>query len=130
MVADNLKQLDFEQLKVNQRPVRERFGILKTCFEVKTAEELKTSGTAPEKDEIMDGLEDIIEKIKAYEKLHAEGESTRTKKNEKEVAAASEMRLQALETFIENEKEKKLLALRMKLVKTSVRSHEAVGQIP
>ena len=80
MVADNLKQLDFEQLKVNQRPVCERFGILKTCFEVKTAEELKTSGIAPEKDEIMDGLEDIIEKIKAYEKLHAEGESTRTKK--------------------------------------------------
>ena len=78
----------------------------------------------------MDGWEDIIEKIKAYEKLHAEGESTRTKKDEKEVAAASKMRLQALETFIENENEKKLLALRKKLARTSVRSHEAVRQIP
>ena len=85
MVADNLKQLHFEQLKVNQRAVRERFGILKTCFEVKTGEELKTSGIAPEKDEIMDGLQDVIEKIKAYEKLHAEGESTRTKKMKKKL---------------------------------------------
>ena len=47
----------------------------------------------------MDALEDIIEKIKAYEKLHAEGESTQTKKNEKEVPATSEMRVQALETL-------------------------------
>ena len=31
----------------------------------------------------MDALEDIIEKIKEYEKLHAEGESTQTEKNEK-----------------------------------------------
>ena len=58
-------------------------------------------------------MEDIIQKIKEYEKLHAQGESTQTEKNEKEVAATSETRLQALETFGESKK-KKLLALRAK----------------
>ena len=83
MVADNLNQLDSEQLKVYQRALREIFGILKTRFEVKTREELKASGIVSKKDEIMDALEDIIEKFKEYEKLHAEGESTQTEKNEK-----------------------------------------------
>ena len=36
MVADNVNHLDSGQLKVHQRAVRERFGILKTRFEVKT----------------------------------------------------------------------------------------------
>ena len=50
----------------------------------------------------MNAMEDIIEKIKECEKLHAEGESTQTKKNEKAVPAASETRLQALEAFSES----------------------------
>ena len=60
MVADNTNQLDSEQFKVNQRAVRERFRILKTYFEAKTREGLKTNDIAPEKDEIVDALEDII----------------------------------------------------------------------
>ena len=76
----------------------------------------------------MDALEDIIEKIKEYWKLNAEGESTQTEKNKKEVAATSEMRLQTLETFRESKKQKTLLAL--KLVKKLWRGREAVGQIP
>ena len=71
MVADNLNQLDSGQFKVDQRALCKRFRIFKTCFEAKTQEELKAS-IAPEKDKIMDALEDIIEKIKEYEKLHAE----------------------------------------------------------
>ena len=93
MVADNLNHLDSEQSKVHQRAVRERFVILKTRFEVKTREELKVSGIVPENDEIMDALKDTTENIKEYEKLHAEGGSSQTAKNEKEVTAASEMRL-------------------------------------
>lgn len=108
MVAENLNQLDSEKFKVDQRAVRERFGILKTHFETKTREELKASGIAPENDEIMNALEDILEKIKEYEKLHAEGESTQTEKNAQEVAAASDMRLQALETFSESKKRKEV----------------------
>ena len=107
MVADNLTQLDSEQFKVDLRAVHVRFGILKTHFEVKTQEELKANDITPEKDEDIDALEDIIEEIKEYEKLHAEGESTQTEKNEKEVAAASEMRLQALITFSESKKRKR-----------------------
>ena len=41
----------------------------------------------------MDALKDTTENIKEYEKLHAEGGSSQTEKNEKEVTAASEMRL-------------------------------------
>ena len=63
MVVDNF---DSQQFKVDQRAVRERFGILKTRFEAKTREELKASGIAPGKDKITDALEDIIEKIKEY----------------------------------------------------------------
>ena len=44
-------------------------------------------------DEIMDALKDKTENIKEYEKLHAEGGSSQTEKNEKEVTATSEMRL-------------------------------------
>ena len=48
MVGDNLNQLDSEQFKVDQRGVREKFGILKRHLEAKTREELKASGIAPE----------------------------------------------------------------------------------
>ena len=56
-------------------------------------------------------MEDIIEKIKEYDKLHAEGESNQTENNEKLVAAASEMRLQALETFSDSKKRKEVAAI-------------------
>ena len=45
----------------------------------------------------------MIEKIKEYKKLHAEGENTQTETNEKEVAT-SVIRLQALDTLRESEK--------------------------
>ena len=69
---DNIYLLDSEQFKVDQKPVRERSEILKTSFEAKTREELKASGIAPENDEVMDTLEDTIEKSKEYQKLHTE----------------------------------------------------------
>lgn len=83
MVADNLNHIDSEKFKVDQRAARERVGILKTRFEAKTSEERKAKGIAPEKEEIMDALEDIMKQIKEYEKLHGEGESAQTEKNEK-----------------------------------------------
>ena len=46
----------------------------------------------------------MIEKIKEYKKLHAEGENTQTETNEKEVVATSVIRLQALDTLRESEK--------------------------
>ena len=64
IVANNLNQFDSEQFKVNQRAVREIFGILKTRFEAKTREELKASSIAPEKDQTVDALDDITKKIK------------------------------------------------------------------
>lgn len=76
MIAENPNQPDSKQIKTNQRAFHEIFEILKTCFEVKTAEELKVSGIAAENDELVDTLEDVIKKIKEIENLHAEGEST------------------------------------------------------
>ena len=46
----------------------------------------------------------MIEKIKEYKKLHAEGENTQTETNGKEVVATSVIRLQALDTLRESEK--------------------------
>lgn len=75
MIAENPNQLDSKQIKTNQRAFYEIFEILKTCFEGKTAEQLKVSGIAAENEELVDALEDVIKKIKEIENLHAEGES-------------------------------------------------------
>ncbi|XP_057296297.1 uncharacterized protein LOC130625262 [Hydractinia symbiolongicarpus] len=56
----------------------------------------------------MDAMEDISEKIKEYEKVHAEQDSQQSEKNEKEANAASDMRMKALETFSESKKRKDL----------------------
>ncbi|XP_057290242.1 uncharacterized protein LOC130612928 [Hydractinia symbiolongicarpus] len=108
VIAENLSQLDSEQFQADQRSVRERFGILKTRYQNKTREELKASGIAPEFDKIMDAMEDISEKIKEYEKVHAEQDSQQSEKIEKEANAASDMRMKALETFSESKKRKEL----------------------
>ena len=70
----------------------------------------------------MDALEYIIEKIKEFGKLYAEGETTQTKKNKK--------KKQLQQTFSESKKEKKLLALKASPVKRSVGNYESVEQVP
>ena len=52
------------------------------------------------------------------------------KRIKKEVAAASEMRLKASETFSESKKRKEAAGIEGETSEKSVRSHEAVGQTP
>ena len=98
-IADNLNKYDSALFKVDQRSVRERFGILKARVESKNREELGATGIAPDVTAVDQAMEDIIERIKEYEKQHEEEDSSKIEKNEKEKEAAADMRLKALETF-------------------------------
>ena len=105
-ISENLNQIRSEQFKVDQRAVRERFGVLKAHTEAKNREELIASGIAPECTPVEQAVEDILEQMKECEKHFEEEENTKNGKSENEKRAAEEMRLKAMETYAESKKRK------------------------
>ena len=104
-----MNKYDSALFKVDQRSVSERFGILKARVESKNREELGATGIVPDITAIDQAMEDIIERIKEYEKQHEEEDSSKIEKNDKEKEAPADMRLKALKTFSESKISGKLL---------------------
>ena len=107
-VAGELNKMTSLQMKVvDQRAVRDRFKTIKKKMQDKMKAEETESGIAPpELTPVENAIEDLMERELEMEILHGEEDDEKNKKLEKDKKAAEEMRLQSLENFFRNQKEK------------------------
>ena len=89
--------------KVSQRPVRDRFNVLKNNFPKRQREEERTSGISPEISEVDECLEAIIERFKERDENQRKENEEKKERTTEDALKAAEMRKRSLETFTESQ---------------------------
>lgn len=104
-VVDNLSNVSGMVFKVDNRAVRDRYGLLSMNLRRKLKKEVKESGIAVEMSETERALEAIMEKENASEELRQEG-NARKLQNQAERTKAENVRMTATESLGETKKRK------------------------
>ena len=101
-MAESLMSVNDPIFKVDQRAVRERYGLLAQKLKRKLAYEQKASGIETEMSEVEMLVEELIEK----ENISEESCLKESNEKAKERVAAEDMRTKAMETFAQTKRRK------------------------